>query len=203
MQKIGNIITKSKSISFEDYFNVVDNIEQIDNKLPTLIIGYSLASNIIPNFSITRETYDNDMFWCFSPRERRSLCYLSIEKFRQFSMLRFLDCVDYQYINFTCYTLSKIKKLIEYINSRDKKLFYYIKRSNFLFFYSNRFHCVWGLSLSLCEYLGISSDKIIEKIRYNKKNKFITDFESINDIIKIIGVENPHNILPIYDIIKR
>jgi hypothetical protein len=78
----------------------------------------------------------------------------------------------------------------------DKKLCLLTKDSRFIFIYSEKYNTVWGLSLSLCDYIGICRKKVAKRIRENKNNIFMNGISfSDGDIRKIIG-DDTHLILP-------
>lgn len=199
MVKLGNILVNNRINNFGGLFNVVDDMSMVDNSLPLLIIGYEKASDIIKNFSILQKEYNNGMLqWTFSKTERRSDYYTDLEKFKEYCIMRNVKDIKYSYIDIIGYSFSRIKKLIQYINSDDKKICFVTKDSKFIFIYSEKYNVVWGLSLTLCEYIGVGKQKILSKIRKNKNNRFINNIGLISeDIRKKIG-ENTHYLLPTY-----
>ena len=199
MTNIGNIVYDGKSNGFGNLFNVVSDYSLIDNKLPTLIIGYERASEIIDGYSILKKEYNNGMLrWTFSKTERRNDYTKDLEVFKEYCIMRNIKNVKYLYIDFLKYGYNKIKRVIEYINSNDKKLCFVTRNSNFVFIYSERYNVVWGLSLTLCDYIGVDKQKVLNRIRNNKNNHFIKNIGLISeDIRKKIG-ENTHYLLPTY-----
>ena len=187
MTKIGNIVSDGASNGFGNLFNVFTQYSQVDNKLPTLIVGYNKASEIIDNFSILKKEYNNGMLrWTFSKTERRSDYIKDLEIFKEYCMMQKVKGIKYIYIDIISYGYNRIKKLIHYINS------------NFIFIYSEKYNTIWGLSLTLCDYIGVDKQKVVNKIRKNKANRFIQNIGIISeDFRKKIG-ENTHYLLPIY-----
>lgn len=199
MTKIGNIVSDGTSNGFGNLFNVFTQYSQVDNKLPTLIVGYNKASEIIDNFSILKKEYNNGMLrWTFSKTERRSDYIKDLEIFKEYCMMQKVKGIKYIYIDIISYGYNRIKKLIHYINSNDKKLCFLTRNSNFIFIYSEKYNTIWGLSLTLCDYIGVDKQKVVNKIRKNKTNRFIQNIGIISeDFRKKIG-ENTHYLLPIY-----
>lgn len=199
MAKIGNIVTESPNNPQYYLFNVVDDLSLIDVSLPTLVIGLDNAKKYIKNFSILKKIYDNNMLqWTFTRRERRKEYNDDLNSFKEYCILKDVKNIKYSYIDIINYPLSRIKKMIKYINSGDVKYCFITKNSNFIFIYSKKYNTVWGLSLALCEYIGIAKKKVIEKIRINPYNNIIKDITVISeDIRKKVG-NNTHYLLPIY-----
>lgn len=199
MVKIGNIVSNKKTKDFGDLFNIVSDYSLIDNELPTLIIGYKKAGELIENYSILKKTYNDGMLqWTFSRTEQRNEYIQDIEAFKEFCIMRSVKNVKYIYIDFINYGYNKVKKVIEYLNSKDKKICFLTRNADFIFIYSEKYNVVWGLSLTLCEYIGINKHKIIKRLKDNINNIFIKNSGIISeDIRKRIG-ENIHYLLPIY-----
>jgi hypothetical protein len=134
----------------------------------------------------------------FTRRERRKEYNDDLNSFKEYCILKDVKNIKYSYIDIINYPLSRIKKMIKYINSYDVKYCFITKNSNFIFIYSKKYNTVWGLSLTLCEYIGIAKKKVIEKIRINPYNNIIKDITVISeDIRKKVG-NNTHYLLPIY-----
>ena len=71
MQKIGNIVC-SPQTKVDDIFYKFKSCAEIDNNLPTMVIGIENAKGCIENFSILEKIYDNGKFrWTFKKNERR------------------------------------------------------------------------------------------------------------------------------------
>lgn len=76
------------------------------------------------------------------------------------------------------------------------KILFLTKDSKFMFVYSREYNTVFGISLTLCQYIGIKQRKIL---RLLNNAKLINDISVIdNDMKRIIGT-NTHYILPLYD----
>jgi hypothetical protein len=85
------------------------------------------------------------------------------------------------------------------MNCNDKKLCFFTVGANFVFIYSKKYRCVFGLSLSLCEYCGIDKSKIINKIKSNPNNKIINGLSFIDDETRRIIGDNIHYMLPLFE----
>lgn len=177
MQKIGNIIGKGK-LPLSNMFNKSMSNDGIETGLPVLYIGIDNARNNIDNFSLFNERYENDVFWTPSKTEKRDIFIEKTDKFVKFCLSKITTNIKYEYVNITCYGYNRLKKLLTYIKSKDLKYCFITRESRFIFFYSPKYNTVWGLSLSLCEYVGVPKSKILNIIRKNKNNLIINN---IND----------------------
>lgn len=200
MKKLANILDESPSSVYEGIFNKVTCVEDLDKSLDTLVIGTETAKKYVKNFSMfNRKGKNGDFSWTFSKKEKRKEHIEDIYNFKKDVILNKLSDIRYEYVSFICYSLTKIKNFITYINSNDKKLCFFTVGANFVFIYSEKYRCVFGLSLSLCEYCGIDKSKIINKIKSNPNNKIINGLSFIDDEIRRIIGDNIHYMLPLFE----
>ena len=95
MRFIANILTDKKFINSELY-NVVDNKDKLIDGIPTLVIGWGFTKKMYPNASILNWSIDNNIYWTYGKREKRSRYEENIEKFRQFAISNFIKSVKYK-----------------------------------------------------------------------------------------------------------
>jgi hypothetical protein len=195
-RKLGNIVDDNEKTIYDDIFNKVSSYNDIDTSLPTLVVGIELAREIIPDFSILHRG-DGDLFWTFTKRERRSENADDLAKFKRLCVRRYADTFRYDYVSFTCYPYSRMKKFINYINGDDNKMCFVTKDSRFVFIFSSRYKVVWGLSLSLCDYINVDKKKVLQRLRSNPNNHFVNGVSFADpDIRNIIG-DDTHLIPPL------
>ena len=200
MKKLANILDESPSSVYEGIFNKVTCVEDLDKSLDTLVIGTETAKKYVKNFSMfNRKGKNGDFSWTFAKKERRKEHIEDIYNFKKDVILNKLSDIRYEYVSFICYSLTKIKNFITYMNSNDKKLCFFTVGANFVFIYSKKYRCVFGLSLSLCEYCGIDKSKIINKIKSNPNNKIINGLSFIDDETRRIIGDNIHYMLPLFE----
>lgn len=203
MQKkyIGNIVTSYDKSKFPQFFNIIKRFDEKIDNLPTLIIGLNEAKEHIDNFSIIKKQYsDNLLWWTYRKTERKYEYDNDIEKYYDFCLRNFLSDVVYFYLDIGRYRYKNIKKLLQWINSPTEKLCFLTRDSNFLFIYDTSMKIVFGLSLTLCEYMGINRKKVVRKVKHNRKNIFIYNTDFINSEIRQIIGNNTHYILPLASI---
>ena len=200
MKKLANILDEKSTVNYDSLFNRCTTLEEVDTSLPTLIVGIETAQKYVKNFSMfNRRGQNNDFSWTFAKTERRKEHCEDLFEFKKTVILNILSEIKYEYVCFPCYTISKIKKFIEYINGNDRKLCFLMRDSNFVFIYSRKYKYVFGLSLSLCEYCGISKTKVVNKIKSNSHNKIINGLNYIDEETRRIIGDNIHYMLPLYD----
>lgn len=200
IKKLGNIVDVSQTSEYNSFFNKVGSIDEIEPSIPTLIIGMSLAKSIIPDFSMfNRKSQKTGYYWTFSKKERRKEYTDDLFEFKKNVIMSKVENVRYEYVNFPCYTLSKLINFIKYMNGSDRKICFLTKESSFVFIYTRKFGVVFGLSLSLCDYCGIDRKKVVSRLRSNKNNRFINGLGYLDSETRSIIGDNIHYILPLYD----
>ena len=199
MQKLANIVTRGKKEDFSDIYNVVSSCDKINADLPTLYIGLNSAKKCIDNFSILQKHYkEQNCWWTFSKTERRNDYLNDIQKFQEDVILNALETVKYEYVDFIRYRRKRIINFIKYMYSNSDKICFLTRGSNFVFIYDVKLKTVLGLSLTLCEYVGLDKHKIINKIKSNNFNRFINNTVFLNSDVKRIIGNSTHYILPLY-----
>lgn len=197
MKKIANILTTNNRLELGEAYNICRCNDCLDDTLPTLIIGYDNAESIIKDFNILKKDYpEQNLFWTYKKNEKRDEHDSDLKRFCQMVLRNKANEAKYEYIDIINMGYRRISKLIRYIDGNDEKKILFLK--GFAFIYSERYKMIWGLSLSLCEFLGVKKSKIINRIKKNKNNSII-DFKTIpTDIKKSVG-NNIHWLLPLYD----
>jgi hypothetical protein len=158
---VGNII--SSSAIEEENFKVCEDINDSDMSLPILIIGWKQTKNMYgDDVSILHKKIKDNLFWTFSPSERKvefeedilsfkNLCYNSIGKH-----------LHYVYVDPIHNKLATIKKIIRKIYSLEKPILY-ISTNNMLYIFGD--NIIFGLDLNILEFIGITPTKIISKAK--------------------------------------
>ena len=194
MKKIGNIIVSSPNSKVDDCYNKFLSLSNIDNNLPTMIIGLKNAKQNIENFSIFKKEYRNNMlWWTFSKTEKRSDYDKDMQNFYEVCINNIINNIKYYNININELTYSKIKKVIEYIINNNKKI-YYIDNNKFVFIYDiEKTKNIYGISLNTCAFYGINKGKILKLIVSNSKNEQKKNFYEIpNKVRRIVNDQIPN-----------
>ena len=194
MKKIGYIVSKRKINDVLDFVEVVNSIDDIDDPTkPFLIIGMNEAKKNCKDFSILEKKIDKHIFWTFNKTERRTDYEKDLDSFYNFVLEYNINNIKYYYINILKLKYNKIKKLLNIINNKDKK-YIYISNNMIYIYYNNN---ILGISLAITEYIGISSKKIISKLKNNKKNIIFTNDSFLNYRMKKI-LTNKRYIVPYF-----
>lgn len=194
MRTIGNIITENKRSINKDLLLAFDNIDNVNNNNPTLIIGFENAKRNISNFDILKKDYiinGNKVYWTFKKNERKYDYDVDVNNFYKICFENIVNSISYNYINIVNLNFKSLKKLVSYFaNNNDKYI--YIHNNRFVFIYDSILKQTMGVSLSLLEYVGINPQKVKHKIFTNSKNHHVYKNTYEDFYLKIIINENPY-----------
>lgn len=171
---LGYIVTDRKLNGINGFVEQVNSIEQADSAKPILIVGWKNAKKYEGYTSILNKQLSDNVYWTFSKSESRSEQEEDLKKFYKLIINNILNNINYYYINLFKLKYNKLKKLINIVNSSDRKNIY-ISNS---FVYIPYRGDILGISLKMLEYCGINSKKVIEKIKNNRNNIIIEDNNS-------------------------
>ena len=193
MSYIGNIVTTS-NIDW-DYLKKCHDISDVDPSIPTLIVGMEKAKALIREFNILNHSYDNNIYWSYGKRERRDEYDRATKAFIKTCVDRVCEPITYEFLDFIDFDNDKLRKLCEYINNETYKILYN-DYNRTLFIYDTFEKKVYGISLSLLEYIGCDKYKFLKWINSTKGNTVITDMKSIpKDISRMI--DNERYLVPV------
>ena len=186
MRKIGNIITTSKMPDYTRLFNVVDDIDDGDMSIPTIIIGVQNAREEFDNrFNVLDKCYDGGMlWWTYRKNERRADFEDDMSAFVKFCVEKVAKSIEYVYVDIPNIGVNGVKRFIRYIDNGDMKLCHVTNGDSFMFIYDEKKSMSFGLSLSLCEYVGVKAEKVIDRVRRNKNNIIIDNFSKVNNLVR-------------------
>lgn len=182
----------------DEVFNKCSSYDDIDTELPTLIIGLENARKYIEDFNILDKEYGN-VYWTFKKTERRDDHTIDIQKFYDMALGRITFDVHYRYLNLATMDFTSVKNFITYIRSPRKKTCTFTKDGNMMFIYDKNRKTVYGLSLSLTDYIGIDRKKVIGRILSNRRNEYVKDFSFITERMKKVTVNDQYLIPVFYD----
>lgn len=188
---IGNIVANQK-YKVDSCFKKCLTLSEVDETLPTLIIGFQNAKNSIKDFKILVKKYNEDMlWWTFSKTERNIDYEKDIIDFHNYCIANITKSINYHNINYVNLTYNKAKKCLNFIKN-DSKKYYYVDNGKFIFVYdiknTNKGKYIYGFSLNTAAFFGISKKKIVSLLENNTNNKKITNFYSLPN--KIRGLVN-------------
>ncbi len=187
----GNILTE-EDININN-LNKIEDINDINNSLPTIIIGWEKTKIIIgeDNVSILHKKIKNDLYWTFNQKERKVDYELDIENFKDVCLNEIENKIKYIYVDVLHDTKRKIKKIINKIIGLEY-IITYKNNKNMLYIFGEGL--VFGIDLNMCEFIGIEKNKIIEKV--NNISDVTLHQNEIFNICKDLITNNREKIIP-------
>jgi hypothetical protein len=157
--RIANIISESQ-LNLNDNFNVIDNEDDIDSSIPTLLIGFDRVSDI-DDLDMMDRQLDDLTYWTFTKKERRDMHNQDLIKFMEFAYQQVVDDIQYIYIDPIHDKLNKLKKIIHKIKS-FKEVYSY-QFGDMIYIYSDKL--IFGVDLRILKFIGIDPNKVKKKIQ--------------------------------------
>jgi hypothetical protein len=168
---LGYIVTDKKINNIDGFVEQVNDISLADSTKPILIIGWNKAKKHSGYSSILNKTLGENIYWTFSKLENRSAFEEDLEHFYNIIYNNILNNINYYYVNIFKLKYNKLKKLYSILfSSKNKSI--YISNGMVYVPYENG---VLGLSLTVLNYCGIKTEKILQKIKSNPNNNVFED----------------------------
>ena len=157
---VGNIVTSS--FIEEDNFKICKDLDSINHAIPTLIIGWGNAKELIKEeISILHKKINNDLYWTFSQKERKVDYDKDIITFKKKCYNKIGNNIPYVYLDILHGKFHINKKIIQKIYTLSEPISY-ISKNNMLYIFGE--NIIFGVDLNICELIGINKEKIIERI---------------------------------------
>lgn len=176
MNYIGNIITKSKIDN--SLFYVTDDFEHRIKNLPTLIIGWERTKKLFPKLDILNWQIENDVFWTFGKRERNYQYENDIERFKDYSLKKITENIEYKFFNVLIESKENKKYFFNLLKKNEKNLFLY---NGMLYIYLKDYKKIYGVLLKDIDYEGGSSISFLKKINIKKTTNWINQKDILNN----------------------
>ena len=176
MKYLGNIVIDGK---FENskLYNVVKDLDNIIEDIPTLIVGYKKVKSLFDTFSMLDWKISKNVYWTYGRREKGERYVDDIEKFKTICFNYAIDNVKYKLFNVLTETIENKKKFFLFLKNDIKKTVY-LENDMIYIYYDNKH--VTGFSLSDVEYGGGNKNKTLSIIYSNKNNKILNN----NEVLK-------------------
>ncbi len=188
--KIGNIVSTTK-IDVSVDFNVVQSLDEIIQGLPTLIVGWDFVKKNYPDYDIIDRKLGDNLYWTFKKTEKRELHEEDIYNFKQTTYGYLIKDINYVFIDPIQHNRQLTKKILKKLKSFKNIIAYH--HDNMIYLYAE--NIVFGVDLTLLEFLGYSPSKITQMVSRNthvsliKENIFIEyrkRIENLDNQVKYI-----------------
>jgi len=171
----GNIISEKNIVI--DGFKIFNNIEDVDNDLPTIIIGWGLVKLLYGDkVSILHKNINIKTFWTFSEKERKVDFEVDIENFKEYCYNNFGENIPYVYLDFLYGKKNINKKIIKKILSLKESTIY-VTENEMVYIYGE--NILFGVDLNTVNYFQNKKDKVLNRLK-SLKNCVLVDSKIFN-----------------------
>jgi hypothetical protein len=189
---IGNIITSSKIE--QENFKICKTFDEIDENLPTLIIGWNQTKELFgEGVSILHKKINDKLFWTFSGKERKSEYESDLDFFISYCYNYFGSNIPYVYLDLL-YGKYKINyKIIKKILSLKNPITY-ISPNNMIYIYCD--NIIFGVDLNILSLVEGKVEKVLKKVK-NLENNILVESEIFNKCRDFIyKLKNKNRFIP-------
>lgn len=181
--KIANIVSNN-NISVSEEFNVVKSIDEIIDRLPTLIIGFDYVNKHYPDFNILDIELEPNLYWTVKKTERRDKHSEDLTWFINKVYNDLTKNIKYIFIDPLQYNSKSLYKIVRKLYSIEKLIT--LLNDDMVYIYGENF--IFGVDLKLMKYIGYDKIKLINKIKkissvfLDEKNTIIEYKNHLNNL---------------------
>ena len=158
---VGNIVADNDIT--EENFIIYSDLEEIDNDLPVLIVGWEKTKELFgDDVSILHKQITKNIFWTFAEKERKVDFEVDMISFKQLCYKSFGENIPYVYLDILHGKRHINKKIINKIYTL-KDTISYIGKNNMLYILGE--NIVFGVDLNITTMIGVEKEKIIDRIK--------------------------------------
>lgn len=178
---LANIVSENY-IQENNLLNFVKSLNEIDKRVPTLIIGWGFSKLLFPDrkLNILTKRIEDNISWTFTKRERRIEYEKDTKSFIMNILKNAEKKINYQYLNILTCSIYDIKNLIKNLINSDIS-YIYIHRNSFIYIYNNG--NVIGIDFNMIDYLNIDRKKVYKYLYHGKNIVFFSD-NFLNDDVR-------------------
>ena len=170
---VGNIVTEEGITNIPNNFNVI-NFEsyQKETSIPTLFIGWENTKKILPQSSILNKKIADNLYWTFSPTEKRTIFENDLKSFIQKSYQDFTKNIPYYSLDPVILKIKTTEELLQKLQ-KFKESFTYLYGNRIVYIYYNS--SIISLDLELLKFISFDDNEILEYLK--KETKFFENKE--------------------------
>lgn len=170
MKYIANILT-NKKFNDNTLYNVVDCKENLIENIPTLVIGWEYTKKMFKNANILNWEIDENTFWTYGNRERRSKYEENLENFKNLALTRLVKSIKYEFLNLLTITKEDREKLCSLVVGGNINIHI---NNDIIYILKPGTSIVIGISLRDVDYMGKDRKEFLSYFYKNKDNNIIS-----------------------------
>jgi len=159
--KIGNIISE-ENVTVNKHFNIYKNYDEVDNNLPTLIIGLDNIKKSGKDFKFSNRRINKTLFWTFLKSERRTLFEEDLFYFVEHCYKQIINQNEYIFIDLILNTKEFLKQFFNDIKDNSETNISFVTDS-MIYILSN--YKIYGINLNQIDFIGRDRSVFITNIK--------------------------------------
>jgi hypothetical protein len=180
---VGNIITKESITGIPNNFDIYETIPTTDT--PNLIIGWELTKTLCPEASILRKKIKDNLYWTFSPTEKRSVFENDLKKYIDKSYKDYIKNIKFYNIDPIIYKINTIDELLGKL-SIVAGGFTYLYVNKVVYVYHN--FIIYSIDLELLDFIGFDRKIILSSLK-ETTNFFEGELKNFKNELKYLDIK--------------
>ena len=180
---VGNIITKESITGIPNNFDIHETIPTTDT--PNLIIGWELTKTLCPEASILRKKIKDNLYWTFSPTEKRSVFENDLKKYIDKSYKDYIKNIKFYNIDPIIYKINTIDELLGKL-SIVAGGFTYLYVNKVVYVYHN--FIIYSIDLELLNFIGFDRKIILSSLK-ETTNFFEGELKNFKNELKYLDIK--------------
>jgi hypothetical protein len=160
MITVGNIITKESITGIPNNFDIHETV--LTTETPNLIIGWELTKTLYSEASILRKKIKDNLYWTFSPTEKRSVFENDLKKYIDKSYKDYIKNIKFYNIDPIIYKINTIDELLSKL-SIVAGGFTYLYVNKIVYVYHN--FIIYSIDLELLNFIGFDRKIILSSLK--------------------------------------
>lgn len=183
MITVGNIITKESITGIPNNFGIYETVPTTD--IPNLIIGWELTKNLYPEASILRKKIKDNLYWTFSPTEKRSVFENDLKKYIDKSYKDYIKKIKFHNIDPIIYKINTVDELLSKL-SIVAGGFTYLYVNKVVYVYHN--FIIYSIDLELLDFIGFDRKIILSTLK-ETTNFFEGELKNFKNELKYLDIK--------------
>ena len=160
MITVGNIITKENITGIPNNFGIYDIVPTTE--IPNLIIGWELTKTLYPEASILRKKIKDNLYWTFSPIEKRSVFENDLKKYIDKSYKDYIKKIKFYNIDPIIYKINTIDELLDKLKIIAGGITYlYVNKTVYVY----HSFIIYSIDLELLDFIGFDRKIILSTLK--------------------------------------
>jgi hypothetical protein len=183
---IGTIVTNEENITNDQNFNILKYSDyKKTNEIPTLLIGWSLVKEIFPHSSILNKKIEENIYWTFSPSEKRKIFEDDLKSFIEKSYNDYVKNIEYFNLDPVIYKIENIDELKKKVLTFNNCFTYLYSNKILYFYFDNK---IISVDTDFLDFIGFDKENFINFVKDNF-NVYQNEEKKYKNEIKYLGTK--------------